>query len=75
MKVKQRTVCVCVCVLPDVTGRVLVLVGFELGMAEQHALPQRRLRYSQATWVDSAPAAEVRGVRPNPRGQLFKTSR
>lgn len=52
MKVKQRTVCVCVCVLPDVTGRVLVLVGFELGMAEQHALPQRRLRYSQASGAD-----------------------
>lgn len=33
------------CVLPNVTGRVLVVVvvGLGLGMAEQHILPERRL--------------------------------
>lgn len=32
------------CVLPNVTGRVLVVVvGLGLGMAEQHILPERRV--------------------------------
>lgn len=58
------------CVLPNVTGRVLVVVGLRLGMAEQHILPETAswlIRAERSCGVERERERE-RHRRPGSRG-------